>query len=88
MVDESDEDMDDIEDEPQAPPEEEEPEIVESDIELDESDVVEPDNDPPQKVCATCIAVFSLILVFHDVSGSKLNVWIMEFEDGRSLCRG
>lgn len=24
--------------------------IVESDIELDDSDVVEPDNDPPQKV--------------------------------------
>lgn len=29
---------------------EEEPEIVESDIELDDSEVVEPDNDPPQQV--------------------------------------
>jgi len=25
--------------------------LVESDIELDNADVVEPDNDPPQKVC-------------------------------------
>lgn len=24
--------------------------IIESDIELDDSDIVEPDNDPPQKV--------------------------------------
>ena len=28
-----------------------EDEIVESDIELDNTDVVEPDNDPPHKVC-------------------------------------
>lgn len=25
--------------------------IIESDVELDNSDTVEPDNDPPQKVC-------------------------------------
>lgn len=28
-----------------------EDDIVESDIEFDNTDVVEPDNDPPQKVC-------------------------------------
>ncbi|CAI9785786.1 unnamed protein product [Fraxinus pennsylvanica] len=37
--------------------EEEEPEIVESDIELDESYVVEPDNDPPQKMGDSSIEV-------------------------------
>lgn len=55
---ESDDDMDNFEDATQPPQEEEEPEIVESDIELDDSDVVEPDNDPPQKVCTTHISNF------------------------------
>lgn len=58
MADEGDEDMDDIQDEPQPSHEEEEPEIVESDVELDDSNVVEPDNDPPQKVCTTHISIF------------------------------
>ncbi|CAA2995305.1 FAM10 family At4g22670-like [Olea europaea subsp. europaea] len=54
-MDESDEDMDDLEGEvhPKHAEEEEEevePEIIESDIELDEADVVEPDNEPPQKM--------------------------------------
>ncbi|XP_022856424.1 FAM10 family protein At4g22670-like [Olea europaea var. sylvestris] len=49
--DESDEDLDDIEEEVHPKhEEEEEPEIIESDIELDETDVVEPDNEPPQKM--------------------------------------
>lgn len=60
---ESDDEMDDAQEEippphaqeeippPQAQ-EEEEPEIIESDIELDESDVVEPDTETPQKVWA------------------------------------
>ncbi|XP_075494962.1 FAM10 family protein At4g22670 [Primulina tabacum] len=51
VMDESDEDMDNVEDEPQLQKdEEEEPAIVESDVDLDESDVVEPDNEPPQKM--------------------------------------
>lgn len=58
MAHESDDDMNNIEEETQLPQEEEEAEIVESDIELDDSDVVEPDNDPPQKVCASHIFHF------------------------------
>lgn len=34
----------------------EEDDIMESDMELDNSDVVEPDNDPPQKV-AMCVPI-------------------------------
>lgn len=34
-------------------PSEDDDDIVESDIELDNTDVVEPDNDPPQKVRET-----------------------------------
>ncbi|GFZ01198.1 HSP70-interacting protein 1 [Actinidia rufa] len=53
VVDESDEDIEDIEEEHQpqgtAAAEEEEDEIIESDIEL-EGEIVEPDNDPPQKM--------------------------------------
>ncbi|THG22931.1 hypothetical protein TEA_026978 [Camellia sinensis var. sinensis] len=51
VVDESDEDMEDMEEEqPQdTADEEEESEIIESDIEL-EGETVEPDNDPPQKM--------------------------------------
>lgn len=40
---------------------EEEPEIVESDIELDDSEVVEPDNDPPQQVG---ILTFPIIYIY------------------------
>ncbi|KAL3821478.1 hypothetical protein ACJIZ3_007383 [Penstemon smallii] len=40
--------MDEVE--PQFHHEEEDPEIIEPDVELDESHVVEPDNDPPQKM--------------------------------------
>ena len=61
MVDESDDDMQDTEDDAQpqgTAAEEDEPEIVESDIELDESGVVEPDHDPPQKVSLIHIALF------------------------------
>lgn len=47
MVEETDEDMDGAQG--NADDEEEEAEIVESDIEL-EGETVEPDNDPPQKV--------------------------------------
>lgn len=62
-MDESDEDMDNDEDEPQLQKdEEEEPAIVESDVELDESDVVEPDNEPPQKVSKT--QLFKILFVF------------------------
>lgn len=56
-MDESDEDVEDIEEEhrPQeAAVEEEEDEIVESDMEL-EGETVEPDNDAPQKVLWTLI---------------------------------
>ena len=51
-MDESDDDMVDNEDTKKNVDEEEEEddEIIESDIEL-EGDIVEPDNDPPQKVC-------------------------------------
>ncbi|XP_057510228.1 FAM10 family protein At4g22670-like [Actinidia eriantha] len=53
VVDESDEDVEDVEEERQpqgtAAAEEEEDEIIESDIEL-EGEIVEPDNDPPQKM--------------------------------------
>ncbi|KAL6986078.1 hypothetical protein U1Q18_019445 [Sarracenia purpurea var. burkii] len=52
VVDESDEDMEDDEEEHQprgTADEEEESEIIESDIEL-EGEIVEPDNDPPQKM--------------------------------------
>ena len=70
MVDESDEDIDDVEDEPQPQvvvEEEEEDEIIESDIEL-EGETVEPDNDPPQKVFFTHIDflldIYLWILIF------------------------
>ncbi|KAJ8555649.1 hypothetical protein K7X08_013145 [Anisodus acutangulus] len=52
VVDESDDEIEDVENDAdtKGTVEEEEPEIVESDIELDESDTVEPDNDEPQKM--------------------------------------
>ncbi|MCE3215295.1 hypothetical protein HAX54_001705 [Datura stramonium] len=53
VVDESDEEMGDLENEDHkkgAAAEEEEPEIIESDIELDESGIVDPDNDEPQQM--------------------------------------
>ncbi|PHT26178.1 TPR repeat-containing thioredoxin TDX [Capsicum baccatum] len=53
VVDESDDEMSDVEDkedEKGAFEEEEKPEIIESDIELDESDIVDPDNDEPQQM--------------------------------------
>ena len=54
VVDESDEDMEEEEEEDEGAKvnveEEEEDEIIESDVEL-EGEIVEPDNDPPQKVC-------------------------------------
>ncbi|KZV37262.1 hypothetical protein F511_14666 [Dorcoceras hygrometricum] len=51
VMDESDEDLDNVEEEPRLhKDDEEEPAIVESDVELDDSDVVEPDNEPPQKM--------------------------------------
>jgi suppressor of tumorigenicity protein 13 len=59
VVDESDDDMDEVEEPEQPQPvyeEEEEPEIVESDVEL-EGDVVEPDNDPPQKMGDSSVEV-------------------------------
>lgn len=37
--------------------------IVESDIELDNADVVEPDNDPPQKVSYACIMYVTMVNV-------------------------
>lgn len=40
---------------------EEEPEIIESDIELDDSEVVESDNDPPQQVRYIHIITFQSI---------------------------
>lgn len=56
VVDDSDEDAEDIEEErrPQEAAVEEEDEIVESDVEL-EGETVEPDNDAPQKVLWTHI---------------------------------
>ncbi|KAA8521903.1 hypothetical protein F0562_012783 [Nyssa sinensis] len=59
VVDESDDDMEDIEDEPQpqgTAEEEDESEIIESDVEL-EGETVEPDNDPPQKMGDTSVDV-------------------------------
>lgn len=56
-VDDSDEDeMDEVKEtgEPQPAVYEEEEDIVESDVEL-EGETVEPDNDPPQKVCGVDI---------------------------------
>ena len=42
-----------------------EDDIIESDLELDDTDVVEPDNDPPQKACFLCPdTLLSLILTF------------------------
>ncbi|CAN6460930.1 unnamed protein product [Victoria cruziana] len=49
VPDESDEDIQDLEEEDVHVGANEEPEIVESDVEL-EGEVVEPDNDPPQKM--------------------------------------
>lgn len=84
MVEESD---DDIEDEPQSQKkeEEEEPEIVESEVELDEDDVVEPDDELPQKVYAshslyTCFLYYSQSACFRSI-----NCWGMGFVDGRPL---
>ncbi|XP_019160548.1 PREDICTED: FAM10 family protein At4g22670 isoform X2 [Ipomoea nil] len=59
VVEESDEEMGDSGSEahPTGTTEEEEPEIVESDIELDESGVVEPDNDPPQQMGDSSVEV-------------------------------
>lgn len=62
VVDDLDDDMDDLEDEDHskdiAEEEEEEPEVIESDIELDDSEVVEPDNDPPQQVSCSILCLF------------------------------
>lgn len=74
--------MDDMENETQPPQEEEEPEIVESDVELDDSDVVDPDNDPPQKVCTTKNFHFSYFDYFCEDFSSKMSVLIMETLDG------
>lgn len=60
VVAESDEEMGDLENETHktgAAEEEEEPEIIESDVELDESDAVDPDNDEPQQVWLTDITL-------------------------------
>lgn len=65
-VDASDDEMDDDENDAnikETVEEEEEPEIIESDIELDESDTVEPDNDEPQKVCHPTYLTFFLFWI-------------------------
>lgn len=59
MVEESDEDMEETnEPQPQTFDEEDEGEIIESDVEL-EGETVEGDNDPPQKVLFTQIGPFN-----------------------------
>lgn len=78
----SDDDMDDTENETQPPQEEEEPEIVESDVELDDSDVVDPDNDPPQKVCATQNFQFSYFDYFGEDFSTEMIVLMMVTLDG------
>lgn len=68
VVDESDDEMsgvEDEEDEKGASEEEEKPEIIESDIELDESDIVDPDNDEPQQVRSTDIALILILTIVH-----------------------
>lgn len=40
-------------------------EIAESDVELDSSDVVEPDNDPPQKVMVRTDKICLMVAVSH-----------------------
>lgn len=68
MVDESEEEMDDLENEDHKKgpvEEEEEPEIIESDIELDESDIVDPDNDEPQQVWLTDVALILIFTIVH-----------------------
>jgi len=49
------------------PPSSAQDDLVESDVELDNADVVEPDNDPPQKVCyliyAFCVYIYIYIYI-------------------------
>lgn len=64
VVDESDDDMDEVEEPPHQPVyEEEEAEIVESDVEL-EGETVEPDNDPPQKVSNSTTLPFLILICY------------------------
>lgn len=62
MVEENDEDMADTEAAGPKVEEEEEDEIIESDIEI-EGETVEPDNDPPQKV-----SLFFFLLVHFQIA--------------------
>lgn len=65
-MDESDEDMAEDEGKHGNVEEEEEDEIIESDIEL-EGDIVEPDNDPPQKVSIFLLDLFVVYSFFYRV---------------------
>lgn len=79
---ESDDDIEDLHEEQVKVEEpEEDDEIVESDIEL-EGEIVEPDDDPPQKV------TFFLLQKFVDFCCIGLFFFLMvnEFSDGRPLC--
>lgn len=65
VVEDSDDDMEDAQFEDTSKngaDVEEEPEIIESDIELDDSEVVESDNDPPQQVRYIHIITFQSII--------------------------
>lgn len=66
-MDESDEDIADAEGTQQSTYEEEDDEIIESDIEL-EGDTMEPDNDPPQKVLFSKSFEFPINKVFYVVN--------------------
>jgi len=53
----------DFDDNNSDPPLSAQDDIIESDIELDNADVVEPDNDPPQKVSYACIMYVTMVNV-------------------------
>lgn len=46
--------------------------IIESDVELDNSDVVEPDNDPPQKVGGQMKVEVMVSFMFHSLTSPPL----------------
>lgn len=64
---------------PEEPEEEEEDEIVESDIEL-EGDTVEPDNDPPQKVPFRSYCVSVLLCFFNVLSSVSMALAVCRWE--------
>lgn len=87
-MEESDEEMEDKEG-PQGEPEqeEEEDEIIESDIEL-EGEVVEPDNDPPQKVFFGSYIICAFDFIPFIVSDNYLHtVYLLRLVMVFGVCR-